>query len=417
MKLWMTRPSPYAKVLVLLASLCFVMSCGKSQAESGKSGPGSNQSQTESNKSQAESGKSDPGNNKSQTESNKSEPESGKSDAPIGDRDALVTQKNTNEKTPKSDSPGRQAAKGPTYASRGVKDDEAVAMQRRTSARPNERDSESSDLLEAVSNAYRASLSGSFEPADLIARASEMIHSTPTITRAFNDSGGDKSRYQQAAMLAEQGIAMLKVQQEPSELTAKAEYRATLLEGLSIRAEALGVLATQGDRSRGRAAETAYREYLAAESNSIKKTRAEYKFASMLVALGELDKARSTYEGLLARNVDDKEALAGLVFVHRKIAVAQKAAGKEAAATINTELSASYAERLNKLPSEPAATTADVDAGTEIREYNMRTKSKAAEGYELPAKRQSLPPTERAYPARPKVEEVERQRARRRPGE
>ena len=395
MKLWVTRLFPDAKVLVLLASLCFVLSCGKSQAVSGKSEADSN--------------------------SNKSQPDNRNSDAPISDRDAVVGQKNADDKASPSASPTTSATppaeKGPTYASRSVKDDEVVAMARRVrAAMPKDTDSQSLDL---VSDAYSSDLIRSFEPAELIARASEMVNSAPTAT--LGDSGVDKSRYQQAANLAEQGIAMLKVQPEPSESAAKAEYRATLLEGLSVRAEALGVLAANSDRSQGRAAETAYREYLAAESNVGKKTRAEHRFASMLVALGELDKARTTYEGLLARNGEDTQALGGLVMVHRKIAVAQKAAGKEAAATINTELSASYAERLNKLSSEPAATTAAAESAGETRESDTRRvdrEYKAVERLEPAAKRLNMRVPEQTSPARPRTDEVDRgQKARRRPGE
>ena len=128
MKLLVTRLFPDAKVLVLLASLCFVLSCGKSQAVSGKSEADSN--------------------------SNKSQPDNRNSDAPISDRDAVVGQKNADDKASPSASPTTfatpPAEKGPTYASRSVKDDEVVAMARRVrAAMPKDTDSQSLDLVSA----------------------------------------------------------------------------------------------------------------------------------------------------------------------------------------------------------------------------------------------------------------------------
>jgi tetratricopeptide (TPR) repeat protein len=163
-----------------------------------------------------------------------------------------------------------------------------------------------------------------------------------------------------AAETAEEAIKLLKADPAPTETAAKEKYTSTLLAGLSIRAEALSLVAVYLDRTQAGAAETAYREYLAIESDSAKKMSAEHKLATMFHQLKELEKAKSVYENLLARNPNDTRALAAMVSIYRDIAAAQNMAGQNAEAETSNKLAKSYSDRLSDLNS-PAKADAPVE--------------------------------------------------------
>jgi hypothetical protein len=222
------------------------------------------------------------------------------------------------------------------------------------------------------------------DAASLIAEASDLLdRATWGSTRA--------AECRIAADIAEKGIKLLKAEPVPTESAAKDEYTSTLLTGLSVRAEALGLVAANVDRSQVGAAEMAYREYLAAESSSAKKASAQHKLAAMYTQLKELEKAKGVYENLLALNPTDRRALTAMVSIYQDIAAAQNVAGQNADAEISNKLAKSYSDRLSDLnvPSK-----ADADAGFVDREIN--TKS---------AGRREVPNSDSS---RPKAEPVEK---------
>jgi len=78
------------------------------------------------------------------------------------------------------------------------------------------------------------------------------------------------------------------------------------------------------------AAEAAFREYLEAEPDATKQVNAEHKLAEMFYNLKELEKAKTTYQKLLAHNADDKRALAAMAVIYRDIAAAHRGSSMKA---------------------------------------------------------------------------------------
>lgn len=374
-----TGSSPHARVLVL-ASLCLILSCHKSPPEQlGDKGAGV---------AKVETGNSN---------SNQSTQEEAAANAPLP------------ASPPKSASPRPSATRNPratepqVYAKR-LEPVPDAQVRRPASAPPWDRDLASElDRLAYVGDraiVRRLSSASSSDPVALIGQASQLIRMSPMPAASKADVSDSDSRamnYQLAVTLAQKGIELLKQQPEPSETAAKEKYTSTLLRGLSVKAEALGLLAAKVDRAQVSSAETAYREYLAAETDDDKRVSAEHKLASMLYQVRELDKAKTAYESLLARDANDREALLALARIHRQIAEAQKAAGKDTEAAASSQRATSYSERFSNLASERAVPPNTV---------------KAPVGAKAASK-----PREYAEPAspRPRPETMEQNKARKRP--
>jgi tetratricopeptide (TPR) repeat protein len=183
---------------------------------------------------------------------------------------------------------------------------------------------------------------------------------------------------QQAALTSGRAIELLKQQPVPTDPAEKDKYTALLLKGLSIRV----------DRSQGIKAQIAYQDYLAAESDELKKENAERNYAAMLDKLEEVEKARVAYEALLARNPTDADALEALVSIHRKRAVAQKRAGKIRAARMSNQLARSYSDRLTEVRvTDGSVTTSDsVSDGTKADRDTVFKRGEAVKRFMEPVK-------------------------------
>jgi tetratricopeptide (TPR) repeat protein len=85
---------------------------------------------------------------------------------------------------------------------------------------------------------------------------------------------------------------------------------------LSVRAEAMRLFVSIVDHSQADAGAAAFEEYMAAETDPAKKSRAQLDLAQMLFDAAAYDKAKAAYQKILAEKPDDPDALAnmGLIF-------------------------------------------------------------------------------------------------------
>jgi tetratricopeptide (TPR) repeat protein len=90
---------------------------------------------------------------------------------------------------------------------------------------------------------------------------------------------------------------------------AQARYNTNKMMSLSIRAETMRLFVTKVDQSQVDAGLTAYREYLAVETDPVKKDRAEHDAAQMLFDANAFEKSLEEYKKILERNPDDADAL------------------------------------------------------------------------------------------------------------
>ena len=148
---------------------------------------------------------------------------------------------------------------------------------------------------------------------------------------------------------AQRAIALIKQQPEPSDAESKAHYLSTKRAALEVRAEALNWLASRIDPREAVAAERAYREYLATESDTVKVARAENDLAAIFFTTKQFEKAKIAYQRILARDPRNESLLERLTEIMRSIAKQQEAAGQFAEAKKSSEAAAVYSKQMQEI--------------------------------------------------------------------
>jgi len=119
-----------------------------------------------------------------------------------------------------------------------------------------------------------------------------------------------KSDFKGAAESTEKALAVIKADTaSAADPAAQARYNANKLATLSTRAETMRLFVTKVDQSQADAGYAAYQEYLTAETDAVKKGKAQHDAAQMLFDAGAFDKALEEYKKILAQNPDDTDAL------------------------------------------------------------------------------------------------------------
>ena len=95
----------------------------------------------------------------------------------------------------------------------------------------------------------------------------------------------------------------------PSDAASANTAKLNLYFALLTRAEAMRLFVTKVDPSQADAGVTAYQEYIALETEPIKKAKGEHDLAQMLFDANVFDKALSQYQKILETNPDDLDAL------------------------------------------------------------------------------------------------------------
>jgi tetratricopeptide (TPR) repeat protein len=90
---------------------------------------------------------------------------------------------------------------------------------------------------------------------------------------------------------------------------AQARYNSNKLNALSTRAESMRLFVTKVQPDQADAGALAYQEYIAAETDPIKKEKAQHDLAQMLFDAGSLDKSLEEYKKILGEKPDDTDAL------------------------------------------------------------------------------------------------------------
>ena len=96
-------------------------------------------------------------------------------------------------------------------------------------------------------------------------------------------------------------------------------------------------------------AETAYKDYLAVESDPVKASVAESNLAALFYRTGQWEKARVAYQRVLTRSPRNTDALAKLSGIMRALAAEQESAGQLTEAKKSTEAADAYSERLQEM--------------------------------------------------------------------
>jgi len=120
-----------------------------------------------------------------------------------------------------------------------------------------------------------------------------------------------KQDFRQAADYGQKAVLYVQketAKTEPSEIAAQNTRK---LSALVSRKESMRLFVTKVDQTQADAGLTAYNEYIAAETDTVKKQKARMEVAQMLVDAGAADKGFTEYEKILAEQPDDPDALYG----------------------------------------------------------------------------------------------------------
>lgn len=170
---------------------------------------------------------------------------------------------------------------------------------------------------------------------------------------AAKSSGMDGARadFKASAEAASQAVEMIKKLTTPTDPAELKQFEANKYYALSARAESMRLFTTKVDQTKVDAASTAYQEYIAAESDAVKKSKALYDLAQMLFDAGAYDKAKVEYEKILAVKPDDPDALSNMGLILFNFGALKEGEGKKDEAKAMYQQAANYlAQFVDKAP-------------------------------------------------------------------
>ncbi len=119
-----------------------------------------------------------------------------------------------------------------------------------------------------------------------------------------------KKDWKQAFEASNKAVEMLKATTAtPGDPSAATNAKTNLYFALMVRADAAKFFVTKVETDKVETGVTAYQEYIAAEADPIKKSKAERDLAQMLFDANAFDKALAQYQKILEANPDDLDAL------------------------------------------------------------------------------------------------------------
>jgi tetratricopeptide (TPR) repeat protein len=129
---------------------------------------------------------------------------------------------------------------------------------------------------------------------------------------AAKSAGMDSARkdWKQAFEASNKAVELLKATNAtPADPNAATNAKTNLYFALLVRAEAAKFFVTKVEPDKVETGVTAYTEYIAAETDPAKKSKAEHDLAQMLFDANAFDKALVHYQKILEANPDDLDAL------------------------------------------------------------------------------------------------------------
>ena len=120
-----------------------------------------------------------------------------------------------------------------------------------------------------------------------------------------------KNDIKASAEAATKALEMLKAAGPPSDPQQAQNYQASLYNTISTRADALRLVVKIVDTSKAEAAYNAYQEYIAAETDPIKKSKAQLTAAELLLDGGMSDKAYEEFKKLTDADPNNYDAFRG----------------------------------------------------------------------------------------------------------
>jgi len=121
-----------------------------------------------------------------------------------------------------------------------------------------------------------------------------------------------KADFKGAAEAANRAVELLNKLPAATDPEAQKQATANKYFALSSRAEAMRLFVTKVDATQADAGATAFQEYMAVETDPVKKSKAQFDLAQMLLDSGSADKAIVAFQKILAEKPDDPDANLGI---------------------------------------------------------------------------------------------------------
>jgi tetratricopeptide (TPR) repeat protein len=118
-----------------------------------------------------------------------------------------------------------------------------------------------------------------------------------------------KKDWQAASESSARAVTLLKATPAPADAAAANNAKVNLYFALMARADAMRLFVSKVDQTKADEGVAAYQEYIAAESDPVKKAKAERDMAQMLFDANVFDRALVQYQKILEANPDDLNAL------------------------------------------------------------------------------------------------------------
>jgi tetratricopeptide (TPR) repeat protein len=120
-----------------------------------------------------------------------------------------------------------------------------------------------------------------------------------------------KGYFKTAAESADKSIELIKNEKVANDPNEQKRHEANKYAALNVRAEAYRLYVTKGDPTKVDGGVAAFEDYIAAEPDPVKKSKAQFDLAQMLLDAGAGDKAYAEYQKILATQPDDADANLG----------------------------------------------------------------------------------------------------------
>ena len=119
---------------------------------------------------------------------------------------------------------------------------------------------------------------------------------------------GAKSDFKGAAEASTKAVTLLKAQTVPTDPAELQRYNGNKYAALITQAESMRLFVSKVDGTQSAAGVTAFKDYIAIETDPAKKVKAQLDLAQMLLDSGAPDKALAEYEAILAATPDNPDA-------------------------------------------------------------------------------------------------------------
>ncbi len=120
-----------------------------------------------------------------------------------------------------------------------------------------------------------------------------------------------KENFKNAAEASDKAFDIIKKEPAATDPNDQKKHDSNKYAALSVRAEAYRLYVSKGDSTKADAGMVAFQDYIAAETDPAKKTKAQLDLAQMLLDAGAGDKAFAEYQKILAAQPDDVDANLG----------------------------------------------------------------------------------------------------------